>query len=210
MGNCLEPLPQDPFLGPAGKREKRGISMAEWRRKLRIAPGRLRAGWIDSDHAPFPRPRSSALAVASPAAPRVARAQRPGGPGGRPHPSCPGSACGGGGVGPGDRGPAAADGGRPQRAVRAAGECGAAGRWGGGCTPRQMCCSCWPSAREVAPGSSRWGCGGRNRLDAGIRCGPDQDLPQAGSGKAARSPRSRGLRAALRAAAPISRAIYSR
>lgn len=64
--------------------------------------------------------RSSALPVTSPAALRVARAQRPGGPGRRPHPSCPGSACGGGGVGPGDRGPAAADGGRPQRAVRAA------------------------------------------------------------------------------------------
>jgi hypothetical protein len=136
--------------------------MAEWRRKHSVAPGRLRADWVDGDHAPFPSPRSSALPVTSPAALRVARAQRPGGPGRRPHPSCPGSACGGGGVGPGDRGPAAADGGRPQRAVRAAGECGAAGRWGGGCTPRQMCCSCWPSAREVAPGTSRWGCGGRN------------------------------------------------
>lgn len=52
-----------------------------------------------------------------------------------------------------------------------------AGRPAGGegvARPRQMCCSCWPSAREVAPGTSRWGCGGRNRLDAGIRWGPDQ------------------------------------
>lgn len=39
------------------------------------------------------------------------------------------------------------------------------------------------------------------------RSGPE---PLAESGKAARRPRSRGLRAALRAAAPISRAIYSR
>lgn len=84
-------------------------------------PGGPPLAWGSPQPAQRPAPgRSSALPVTSPAALRVARAQRPGGPGRRPHPSCPGSACGGGGVGPGDRGPAAADGGRPQRAVRAA------------------------------------------------------------------------------------------
>uniref|UniRef100_A0A452SQI6 BCL2 binding component 3 n=1 Tax=Ursus americanus TaxID=9643 RepID=A0A452SQI6_URSAM len=71
-------------------------------------------------------PRSSALTLAGRAAPGIAGAQCPGGPGGRPHPGSPGSPGGGGAVGPGDRGPAAADGGRPQRAVRAAETRGAA------------------------------------------------------------------------------------
>lgn len=61
-----------------------------------------------------------------------------------------------------------------------------AGRRAGGegdARPRQMCCSCWPSAREVAPGTSRWGCGGGNRLDAVIQCSPDQDRsPRQGPG----------------------------
>lgn len=38
-----------------------------------------------------------------------------------------------------------------------------AGRRAGGegtARPRQMCRSCWPSARGVAPGTSRWGCVG--------------------------------------------------
>uniref|UniRef100_A0A2I3SGD3 BCL2 binding component 3 n=1 Tax=Pan troglodytes TaxID=9598 RepID=A0A2I3SGD3_PANTR len=99
-------------------------------------PGGSPLAWGSPQPAPRPAPgragdseeleKSSALALAGGAAPGVARAQRPGGSGGRSHPGGPGSPRGGGTVGPGDRGPAAADGGRPQRAVRAAETRGAA------------------------------------------------------------------------------------
>ncbi|KAI2591947.1 BCL2 binding component 3 [Homo sapiens] len=90
-------------------------------------PGGFPLAWGSPQPAPRPAPgRSSALALAGGAAPGVARAQRPGGSGGRSHPGGPGSPRGGGTVGPGDRGPAAADGGRPQRTVRAAETRGAA------------------------------------------------------------------------------------
>lgn len=108
--------------------------------------------------APPSFPRSSALTLARGAAPGIAGAQCPGGPGGRPHPGSPGSPGGGGAVGPGDRGPAAADGGRPQCAVRAAGECwgrgrrqvGLPAREGAAGGPRQMCGSCCPARRGRA------------------------------------------------------------
>uniref|UniRef100_A0A9L0JWD8 BCL2 binding component 3 n=1 Tax=Equus asinus TaxID=9793 RepID=A0A9L0JWD8_EQUAS len=90
-------------------------------------PGGPPLAWGPPQPSPSPAPRrSTALTLAGRAAPGVAGAQRPGGPGGRPHPGSPGSPGGGGAVGPGDRGPAAADGGRPERAVRAAETRGAA------------------------------------------------------------------------------------
>lgn len=75
-------------------------------------------------------------------------------------------------MGPGDRGPAAADGGRPQRPVRAAGECRAAGKGGGTARPRQMSRSCWPSRGQadggVCVGGIGWKLGsGMGRIGSG-------------------------------------------
>lgn len=114
-------------------------------------------------------------------------------------------------MGPGDRCPAAADGGRPQRAVRAAGECGAAGRWGGGCTAPPDVLQLLAQRARGRAGDKQMGVWGKESTGCwdpvGARSRPE---PLVGSGNVVRSPRSRGLRAALGAAAPISRAIYSR
>uniref|UniRef100_A0A671F9C6 BCL2 binding component 3 n=1 Tax=Rhinolophus ferrumequinum TaxID=59479 RepID=A0A671F9C6_RHIFE len=92
-----------------------------------LHPGGPPLAWGSPQPAPRPAPRrSSALTLTRGAAPGIAGAQRPGCPGGRPHPRSPGSPGGGGAVGPRDRGPAAANGGRPRRTVRAAETRGAA------------------------------------------------------------------------------------
>ena len=109
-------------------------------------------------------PRSSAFTLARGAAPGITSAQRPGGPGGRPHPSGPGSPGGGGAVGPRDRGPAAADGGRPQRAIRAAGECWGRGRRQVGLPAGEGAAAAQPDVRQLLPcaaGSRRGQAAGR-------------------------------------------------
>ncbi|KAL4667515.1 hypothetical protein H8959_006204 [Pygathrix nigripes] len=124
LGSVLRPLRARPGCRPRCPRPAaRCLPLRPHRPTRRHrCPGGPPLAWGSPQPAPRPTPgRSSALALAGGAAPGVAGAQRPGGPGGRSHPGGPGSPRGGGTVGPGDRGPAAADGGRPQRAVRAAG-----------------------------------------------------------------------------------------
>uniref|UniRef100_A0A2R8M4D2 BCL2 binding component 3 n=1 Tax=Callithrix jacchus TaxID=9483 RepID=A0A2R8M4D2_CALJA len=128
LGRVLRPLRVRPARHPRRPRLAARCLPLRPRRPTRRhrRPGGPPLAWGPPQPPPRPAPgRSSALALAGGAAP-VARAQRPRGPGGRSHPGGPRSPRGGGAVGPGDRGPAATDGGRPQRAVRAAETRGAA------------------------------------------------------------------------------------
>uniref|UniRef100_A0A2K6FR14 BCL2 binding component 3 n=1 Tax=Propithecus coquereli TaxID=379532 RepID=A0A2K6FR14_PROCO len=129
LGRVLRPLRARPARCPRRPRPAtRCLPLRPHRPARRHRrPGGPPLAWGSPQPTPRPAPgRSSAITLAGRAAPGVARPQRPGGPGGRSHPGGPGSPGGGGAVGPRDRGPAAADGRRPQCAVRAAETRGAA------------------------------------------------------------------------------------
>lgn len=86
-------------------------------------------------------------------------------------------------MGPGDRGPAAADGGRPERAVRAAGECGGRGRRQVGLPAGEGAAGGPPDVRQLLPcaaGSRRGQADGRG----GAPAEPPRGPPGAGTARA--------------------------